>query len=85
MYFFLFHITSCLLILTPLFIQQLIEHSRSKDQYVMVALKRLTETQIIEDEMIEEKASNKTLLARNQEFETQLATESREISSTPFQ
>jgi hypothetical protein len=51
----------------------------------MVALKRLTETQIIEDEMIEEKASNKTLLARNQEFETQLATESREISSTPFQ
>jgi hypothetical protein len=59
-------------------LQQLIEHSRSKDQYIRVALKRLTKAQILEDELIEEKALNKTLLAGNQELETQLAAERRE-------
>jgi hypothetical protein len=63
-------------ILTPLFFQQLIEYSQSKDQYIRVALKRLTETQILDDELKEEKALNKALLARNQELETQLAAES---------
>jgi hypothetical protein len=73
-----FHITVLLSILTPLFFQQLIEYSQSKDQYIRVALKRLTETQILDDELKEEKALNKALLARNQELETQLAAESRE-------
>jgi hypothetical protein len=71
-----FHITVLLSILTPLFFQQLIEYSQSKDQYIRVALKRLTETQILDDELKEEKALNKALLARNQELETQLAAES---------
>jgi hypothetical protein len=51
-------------LLTPLFLQQLIEHSRLKDQYIRVALKRLTETQILDDELTEEKNLNKMLLAR---------------------
>jgi hypothetical protein len=75
---FPFRITVLLSILTPLFFQQLIEHSRSKDQYIKVALKRLTETQILEDGLTEENVVNKALLARNQELETQLATESRD-------
>jgi hypothetical protein len=75
---FPFRITVLLSILTPLFFQQLIENSRSKDQYIKVALKRLTETQILEDGLTEENVVNKALLARNQELETQLATESRD-------
>jgi hypothetical protein len=78
---FLVDVTVVLSVLTPLLLQQLIEHSRSKDQYIRVALKRLTEAQILEDELIEEKALNKTLLARNQELETQLAAERREKTS----
>jgi hypothetical protein len=58
--------------------QKLIKHSRSKDQYLRVALKRLIETQLLEDELKEVNESNKILLARNQELETQLAEESRE-------
>jgi hypothetical protein len=67
-----------LLILTPLFFQQLIEHSQSKDQYISVALKRLTEKQILDDELKEERDLNQTLLARNQELMTQLAMESKD-------
>jgi hypothetical protein len=67
-----------LLILTPFFFQQLIEHSQSKDQYIRVALKRLTEKQILDDELKEERALNQTLLARNQELKTQLAMESKD-------
>jgi hypothetical protein len=42
--FFPFDVTVVLSILTPLLLQHLIEHSQSKDQYIRVALKRLTET-----------------------------------------
>jgi hypothetical protein len=69
---------SPLSILTSLFIQKIIEHSQSNDQYIRDALKRLTETQILEDELTEVNALNKVLLAWNQELETQLAVESRE-------
>jgi hypothetical protein len=41
-------------------------------------LKRLTETQILEDELKEVGELNKVILARNLELETQLAEESRE-------
>jgi hypothetical protein len=73
-----FHVIMLLLILTLFFFQQLIEHSQSKDQYIRVALNRLTETQILDDELKEERALNQTLLARNQEVETQLSVESRD-------
>jgi hypothetical protein len=50
-------------ILTSLFIQEIIEHSRSKDQYIRVALKRLTGTHILEDELAEVNALNKVMFA----------------------
>jgi hypothetical protein len=53
--------------------QKLIEHSRSKDQFLRVTLKRLTETQLFKDELKEVSKMNKVLLAHNQELETQLA------------
>jgi HAMP domain-containing protein len=64
-------------ILTPLLIQKIIKHSQLKDQYIRVAFKRLTEAQILEDELTEVNALNKTLLAQKQELEAQLAAESR--------
>jgi hypothetical protein len=63
---------------TPLFIQKNIEHSQSKDKYLRVALKRLIETQLFEDELKEVSEFNKVLLTQNQELETQLVEESRE-------
>jgi hypothetical protein len=66
------------LTLTPLLIQKIIEHSQSKDKFLRVSSKRPTETQILEDELIEVSALNKVLLAQNQELETQLAKESQE-------
>jgi hypothetical protein len=53
--------------------QNLIEHSLLKDQYQRDALKRLTETHLLEDELKEANESNKILLAHNQELEAQLA------------
>jgi hypothetical protein len=41
----------------------MIEQSQSKDQYIRVALKRLTETQILKHELSEVSALNKVLLA----------------------
>jgi hypothetical protein len=44
----------------------------------MASLKRLTKTQILEEELKEVNEFNKVILARNQELETQLAEESHE-------
>jgi hypothetical protein len=43
-----------------------------KDKFLRVALKRLTETQIFEDEQKQVKDLNKDLMAHNQELESQL-------------
>jgi hypothetical protein len=72
--FFPFLVPLLLPILTLLFSQQLIKHSRSEDQYIRVALKRLTEMHFVDNELTEEKASNQLLLVRNEELETQLDT-----------
>jgi hypothetical protein len=72
----MFYITTPLLILTSLFIQKINEHSRSKDQFIRVALKRLTKSQILDDELSEVSALNKVLLAQNQELETHIVAES---------
>jgi hypothetical protein len=37
--------------LTFLLVQTLVEHSRAKDQFLSVAVKRLMETQLFEDEL----------------------------------
>jgi hypothetical protein len=51
-----------------------------KDKFLRVALKRLTETQIFEDEQKQVKDLNKDLMAHNQEMESQLVEASREKS-----
>jgi hypothetical protein len=53
--------------------QNLVEHSRSKDQFLRVAIKRHTKTQTFEDELKEVSELNELLLDLNQELEAQLA------------
>jgi phospholipid N-methyltransferase len=69
--------------LTPhSFMQNLVEHSHSKVQFMRVAIKRLTETQLFVDELKEVSEMNTVLLACNQELKAQLVKESREQSGT---
>jgi hypothetical protein len=55
----------------------LVKHSQDKDQFLKVATKRLTETQILEDELKEVSELNSLLLAEKQELEAKLASESQ--------
>jgi hypothetical protein len=52
-----------------------------KDKFLKVAIERLTETQIFEDELKQKKNLNENLMAHNQELESRLAEVSREKSS----
>jgi hypothetical protein len=65
------------LIPTPSLIQEIIKHSQSKDKFLRVCIKRLSEAQNFKDELKRASALNETLLARNQELKLQLAEESR--------
>jgi hypothetical protein len=56
-------------------VQALVEHFEAKDQFLRVTVKRLTETQLFEDELKEVSQLNIVLLARNQELEARLAEE----------
>jgi hypothetical protein len=42
----------------------LVKHSQEKDQFLKVAVKRMTETQILEDELKEVSELNSVLLAQ---------------------
>jgi hypothetical protein len=57
--------------------QVLVEHSKSKDQFLRVAVKRMTETQLFEDELKEVSQPNSILLAQKMELEAKLAEESQ--------
>jgi hypothetical protein len=57
--------------------QTLVKHSQAKDQFLRVAVKRMTETRLFEDELKEVSRPNVVLLASNQEFEARLAEESK--------
>jgi hypothetical protein len=46
-----------------------IDHSHAKDNFLRVVVKRMTETQIFEDELKQVKALNENIMARNQELE----------------
>jgi hypothetical protein len=46
------------------------------DQFLKITIKRMMETQILEDELKEVSELNSTLLAKKQELETKLAKES---------
>jgi hypothetical protein len=58
--------------------QALGKHSWDKDQFLKVAIKRMTETQILEDELKEVGEPNSVLLAQKQWLEVKLAKESQE-------
>jgi hypothetical protein len=45
--------------------QALVKHSQDKDQFLKVAIKRMMETQILEDELKEVSKLNSILLAEN--------------------
>jgi hypothetical protein len=55
--------------------QALIKHSQDKDRFLKVAIKRMTETQILEDELKEVSELN-SILAEKQELEAKLTKES---------
>jgi hypothetical protein len=55
--------------------QNLVEHSSSKDQFLRVAIKRLTKIQTFKDELKEVSELNEVLLDYNQALEAQLAEE----------
>jgi hypothetical protein len=54
----------------------LVKHSQEKDQFLKVAIKRMTETQILEDELKEVGELNSVLFEK-QELEAKVAEESR--------
>jgi hypothetical protein len=53
--------------------QVLVIYSQDKDQFLKVAVKRMTETQILEDDLKEVNELNLFLLAQKHELEAQLA------------
>jgi hypothetical protein len=55
--------------------QKPVEQSRSKDQFLKVTIKRLTETQTFEDELKEVSELNEVLLDHNQELKARLTEE----------
>jgi uncharacterized small protein (DUF1192 family) len=57
--------------------QALVKHSQDKDQFLKVAIKRMTETQVLEDELKEVTKLNSVLLAQQQELEAKRAKESQ--------
>jgi hypothetical protein len=56
----------------------LVKHSRDKDQFLKVAIKCITETQILKDELKEVRERNSILLTKKQELETKLAKEGKD-------
>jgi hypothetical protein len=57
--------------------QALVKHSQDKDQFLKIAIKWLTETQVHEDKLKEVSKLNSALLAQQQELEAKLAKESQ--------
>jgi hypothetical protein len=57
--------------------QALIKHSQDKDQFLKVAIKRMIETKILEDELKKVGELNSVLLNEKQELKAKLAKESR--------
>jgi competence protein ComGC len=51
------------MVLTFLFIPTLVKHSEAKDQFLIVAVKRMMKTQLFEDELKEVSQLNSVLLA----------------------
>jgi hypothetical protein len=59
------------------------KHSQDKDQFLKVAIKQMTKTQVFEDELKEVSKLNSVLLAQKQELEAKLAEESQVKDGNP--
>jgi hypothetical protein len=57
--------------------QALVKHSQDKDQFLKVAIKQMTKTWILEDELKEVSELNLILLTEKQELEAKLTKESQ--------
>jgi hypothetical protein len=64
-------------VLTFLLIQMLVKHFESKNQFLRVVVKRITETQLFEDELKEVSQLNLVLLAQKLELEAKLDEENQ--------
>jgi hypothetical protein len=64
--------------------QALGKHSRDKDQFLKVVIKRMAETQILDDELKEAGKLNSVLLKEKQELEAKLVEESWEKDGNHF-
>jgi hypothetical protein len=62
----------------------LVKHSKAKDQFLRVAVKRISKTQLFEDELKEVSQLNSILLAQKIELETRLAEESQSKDGKHF-
>jgi hypothetical protein len=58
-------------------IQAVVKHSQDKDQFLMVSIKMMQETQMYEDELNEANEYNSILSTRLQEHETECVEESQ--------
>jgi hypothetical protein len=58
--------------------QALVKYSQDKDQFLKVAIKRMIETQILEDELKEVSKLSSILLTKKQELKAKLTKESQE-------
>jgi hypothetical protein len=56
--------------------QALVKHSQDKDNFLKVAIKRLTETRVLEDELKEVSKLNSVLISQREELEAKLVEES---------
>jgi hypothetical protein len=64
--------------------QALVKHSEAKDQFLRVAVKRMMETQLFEDDLKEVSQLNSVLLTQKLELETRLADERQAKDSKHF-
>jgi hypothetical protein len=63
--------------LTFFLMQALVKHSQDKDQFLKVAIKRMTEAHVLDDELKEVCKHNSVLLVQIQELEAKLVEESQ--------
>jgi hypothetical protein len=63
--------------------QAMVKHSKDKDQFLKVAIKRMAETQSFEDELKGVNELNSVLRAQNQELKDELAAESQAKDGKP--
>jgi hypothetical protein len=64
--------------MSSLLMQTMVKHSEAKDQFLRVPVKRMTETQLFENELKEVSQLNSVFLAQKLELEAKLPEENQE-------